>query len=120
MPETLTYVAVDFERETLADALNAAGFLAAQRSFFSWLGVVPYLTEAAVFAAQSDELDVVQVDYMFLKGFARSGHLAPLSDGLIPAAQVAGGGGHVAVPRLRILAGTVRAVARRVATQSVP
>ena len=44
--------------------------------------------QAAVFAAQSDELDVVQVDYMFLKGFARSGHLAPLSDGLIPTAQV--------------------------------
>ena len=49
-PGTLSYVAVDFERETLADALRAAGFLATQRSFFSWLGVVSYLTEAAVFA----------------------------------------------------------------------
>src|SRR3954464_3329128 len=50
VPDTLSYVGVDFERETLADALDAAGFVAAQRSFFSWLGVVPYLTEAAVFA----------------------------------------------------------------------
>ena len=50
VPETLSYVGVDFERETLADALEAAGFAAAQRSFFSWLGVVPYLTEAAVFS----------------------------------------------------------------------
>lgn len=50
VPETLTYVGVDFERETLAAALHGAGFLPAQRSFFSWLGVVPYLTEAAVFA----------------------------------------------------------------------
>jgi methyltransferase (TIGR00027 family) len=50
VPETLSYVAVDFERETLADALSAAGFAAARRSFFSWLGVVPYLTEGAVFA----------------------------------------------------------------------
>ena len=50
VPDTLTYVAVDFERQTLAAALDAAGFVAAQRSFFSWLGVVPYLTEAAVFS----------------------------------------------------------------------
>jgi methyltransferase (TIGR00027 family) len=49
-PGTLTFVAVDFERETLADALAAAGFDPAQRSFFSWLGVVPYLTEQAVFS----------------------------------------------------------------------
>src|SRR6266446_865970 len=49
VPETLTYVAMDFERQTLAEALDAAGFAAAERSFFSWLGVVPYLTEAAIF-----------------------------------------------------------------------
>jgi methyltransferase (TIGR00027 family) len=49
-PETLRFVAVDFERETLADALATAGFDPAQRSFFSWLGVVPYLTEPAVFS----------------------------------------------------------------------
>ena len=41
---------MDFERETLADALRAAGFAVTARSFFSWLGVVPYLTEAAVFS----------------------------------------------------------------------
>ena len=50
VPATLTYVAVDFERQTLAEALDAAGFAAAARSFFSWLGVVPYLTEAAIFS----------------------------------------------------------------------
>jgi len=49
VPKTLTYVGVDFEQQTLADALDTAGFSAAERSFFSWLGVVPYLTEAAVF-----------------------------------------------------------------------
>ena len=31
-------------------ALEAAGFASAERSFFSWLGVVPYLTEAAIFS----------------------------------------------------------------------
>jgi len=50
VPDTLSYVAVDFERQTLAEALEAAGFVAAKRSFFSWLGVVPYLTETAVFS----------------------------------------------------------------------
>jgi methyltransferase (TIGR00027 family) len=50
LPATLRFVAVDFERETLADALRVAGFDPAQRSFFSWLGVVPYLTEQAFFS----------------------------------------------------------------------
>src|SRR3954468_10373026 len=38
VPDTLTYVGVDFERETLAEALDEAGFVATRRSFFSWLG----------------------------------------------------------------------------------
>ena len=50
VPQSLTFVAVDFERTALADALRAAGFDAARPSFFFWLGVVPYLTEAAVFS----------------------------------------------------------------------
>jgi methyltransferase (TIGR00027 family) len=50
VPTTLTFVPVDFERETLGDALAIAGFDPALRSFFIWLGVVPYLTEPAVFS----------------------------------------------------------------------
>jgi methyltransferase (TIGR00027 family) len=50
VPDTLAFVPVDFERQTLSEALHAAGFTAAERSFFSWLGVVPYLTEAAIFS----------------------------------------------------------------------
>ncbi len=50
VPSTLTFAPVDFERETLADGLAAAGFDAAQQTFFTWLGVVPYLTEQAVFS----------------------------------------------------------------------
>jgi methyltransferase (TIGR00027 family) len=50
VPSALTFVPVNFERETLADGLAAAGFDSAQPSFFSWLGVVPYLTRAAVFS----------------------------------------------------------------------
>jgi methyltransferase (TIGR00027 family) len=49
-PATLHFVPVDFERQTLADGLAAAGFDPAGQTFFSWLGVVPYLTELAVLA----------------------------------------------------------------------
>jgi len=47
-PDTLTYAPVDFERDRLLDGLVAAGFDPTARSFFVWLGVVPYLTEAAI------------------------------------------------------------------------
>jgi len=45
LPEAAaTYVPVDFERQSLADCLRAAGFRTDAPAFFSWLGVVPYLT----------------------------------------------------------------------------
>jgi len=49
-PRAFSFVPIDFERETLADGLTAAGFNPAQPTFFTWLGVVPYLTEQAVFS----------------------------------------------------------------------
>jgi methyltransferase (TIGR00027 family) len=48
IPPTLTFVPIDFERQALPDALTAAGFDPGQRTFFTWLGVVPYLTEDAI------------------------------------------------------------------------
>jgi len=48
LPETLTFAPVDFERQTLAEGLAAAGFDPGRQTFFTWLGVVPYLTEEAV------------------------------------------------------------------------
>ncbi len=50
IPSWLRFVAVDFETEILADRLRAAGFDPARRAIFVWLGVVPYLTQAAIFA----------------------------------------------------------------------
>jgi methyltransferase (TIGR00027 family) len=43
-PPRLTYAPVDFERQSLAFQLRAAGFDSTAPSFFAWLGVVPYLT----------------------------------------------------------------------------
>ena len=44
LPGDLTFAPVDFERQALADGLATAGYDAAGPTFFSWLGVTPYLT----------------------------------------------------------------------------
>jgi methyltransferase (TIGR00027 family) len=63
-PASLTFVPVDFERQSLADGLAAAGFQADRPAFFQWLGVVPYLTREAIsvtldFIARVPESEVV-------------------------------------------------------------
>lgn len=50
IPPRVTFAPVDFERGTLEDGLARAGFDPSRETFFTWLGVVPYLTEEAVFA----------------------------------------------------------------------
>jgi methyltransferase (TIGR00027 family) len=47
IPQSLTFVPVDFERQVLADELRQAGFRENEPAFFSWLGVTPYLSHAA-------------------------------------------------------------------------
>jgi methyltransferase (TIGR00027 family) len=43
IPQSLTFVPIDFNTTKLADALHAYGFDSTKPAFFSWLGVVPYL-----------------------------------------------------------------------------
>jgi len=64
VPASLIFAPVDFERQSLADGLKAAGFQADRPAFFQWLGVVPYLTREAVsltldFIARMPESEVV-------------------------------------------------------------
>jgi methyltransferase (TIGR00027 family) len=47
VPAALTFVPVDFERQTLADGLRQSAFDTGVAAFFSWLGVTPYLTRDA-------------------------------------------------------------------------
>ena len=47
-PPAMTFTPVDFERQTLADGLRAAGFDRGAPTFFSWLGVTMYLTDDAI------------------------------------------------------------------------
>jgi methyltransferase (TIGR00027 family) len=44
LPGGLTFVPLDFERQTLVEGLAEAGFDAELPAFFGWLGVIPYLT----------------------------------------------------------------------------
>jgi methyltransferase (TIGR00027 family) len=48
VPESVTFAAIDFERQTLAGGLRQAGFKADEPAFFSMLGVAVYLTRDAV------------------------------------------------------------------------
>ena len=49
LPPWLTFAPVDFEAQKLPEGLAAAGFDPEGKTFFIWLGVVPYLTEDAIF-----------------------------------------------------------------------
>src|ERR1700677_1852680 len=48
LPPWLILVPVDFERDDLGEKLVAAGFQENSPAFFTWLGVVPYLTQDAI------------------------------------------------------------------------
>jgi methyltransferase (TIGR00027 family) len=48
IPPSLTFVPLDFERDTLPAALAGAGWRRDLPTFFSWLGVMMYLTDEAI------------------------------------------------------------------------
>ena len=48
LPPWLIFVPVDFELDDVGERLVAAGFEQNSPAFFTWLGVVPYLTEDAI------------------------------------------------------------------------
>jgi methyltransferase (TIGR00027 family) len=48
IPASVAYAPVDFERQSIAGGLAAAGFDPARPAFVAWLGVTPYLTPEAV------------------------------------------------------------------------
>lgn len=68
------FVPVDFEAETVADGLDRVGFDWSQRTLFSWLGVVPYLTVDAIEAtlrslAKSAPGSQIVVSYLIAEPF---------------------------------------------------
>lgn len=51
IPSSLIFVPTDFEEQSLGAVLENFGFQTREISFFSWLGVTPYLTAEAAMAA---------------------------------------------------------------------
>jgi methyltransferase (TIGR00027 family) len=47
VPTTITFVPIDFEKQTLKAGLEHSGLDLNSAAFFSWLGVTPYLTREA-------------------------------------------------------------------------
>ena len=69
VPDSLTFVPVDFETQSLPEQLRAAGFRDDRPAFFSWLGVTMYLTRDAVlgtlgYVARRPRGSGVTFDYM--------------------------------------------------------
>ena len=69
IPQTLSFVAVDFETQPLAEGLCRSGFDTNKRSFFSWLGVTMYLSDNAIrstlqFVAKLPSGSEIVFDYM--------------------------------------------------------
>lgn len=69
LPPDLTFVPVDFETQTLAEELGGTGYDTGKLTFFSWLGVTPYLTTKAVietlrFIASAPAGSAVVFDYL--------------------------------------------------------
>jgi len=65
IPASLTFAPVDFERQSLAEGLKAAGFEADRPAFFQWLGVVPYLTREAISSTLSFIASVPESEVVF-------------------------------------------------------
>jgi methyltransferase (TIGR00027 family) len=64
-PVGLKFAPVNFETGTLKDGLAAAGFDAGKPAMFVWLGVVPYLTENAIFETLVFIATVPQAEVVF-------------------------------------------------------
>lgn len=47
-PSNLTFLPIDFEKQTLTDGIREGGYPLDQPAFFSWLGVTQYLTREVV------------------------------------------------------------------------
>jgi methyltransferase (TIGR00027 family) len=65
VPASLTFAPVDFERQSLADGLAAAGFRFDRPAYFQWLGVVPYLTREAIAATLDFIADIAGSEVVF-------------------------------------------------------
>lgn len=86
VPATVEFVAIDFEKESLADALARSSYQQTEPGFFSWLGTTHYLEpqttlktleSIASFAAPGSEVVLdYSIHYQELQGVERVGCFA--------------------------------------------
>jgi broad specificity phosphatase PhoE len=73
IPSNLSFVPIDFERDSLADALRTANFDFGRKTFCSWLGVTQYLSSAAIIGTLRFVLSLLRSsEIIFRCGAARS------------------------------------------------
>jgi methyltransferase (TIGR00027 family) len=65
LPPWLIFVPVDFEQDDLGNKLLGAGFQRNSPAFFTWLGVVPYLTEDAIGSTLDYMASIPQSEVVF-------------------------------------------------------
>jgi methyltransferase (TIGR00027 family) len=54
IPPNVTFMPIDFEKQTLREGLRAGGYRLEEPGVFSWLGVTGYLTEDAILSTLRD------------------------------------------------------------------
>jgi methyltransferase (TIGR00027 family) len=54
VPPGLSFVPLDFQRQSLSDTLAAAGLDVFRPVQFSWMGVLPYLPQGVIFSTLAD------------------------------------------------------------------
>jgi methyltransferase (TIGR00027 family) len=65
IPNWLSLVTVDFEKQAFLERLKAVGFNDGLPAFFTWLGVVPYLSRETVFATLSSIAGLPYAEVVF-------------------------------------------------------
>ncbi|NHO29194.1 SAM-dependent methyltransferase [Acetobacter farinalis] len=65
VPDLLTFIPVDFEKESVKTGLVQAGFDLHRPAFFSWLGVTPYLTRKSIQNTLSFIASIPQAELVF-------------------------------------------------------
>lgn len=77
IPEKLHSVPVDFEQESLAEALSRSPYYPHTLSFFSWMGVTHYLTRDAVFTTLRSIADIAPAGSMVVFDYLDTGAFIP-------------------------------------------
>ena len=85
VPTNVEFVAIDFEQESIAEALAKSNFQVEQPAFFSWLGTTHYLEPqttlhtlksiSSIAAAKSEVVMDYSIDYRELSGVERFGSM---------------------------------------------